>query len=407
MPELLQELIARLREDGGRSFRTEEATCQGVILPILAALGWDRDNVHEVIPQFQVGQGRVDYCLSVRGKKAAFVEVKGAGENLHNHERQLLEYAFHDGVEIAVLTNGILWWFYLPLLHCNWEQRRFLILDVCQHDVGIVVQHLVTFLGRDAIASGSAVREAQAIHADAERRRIIMETLPRAWDELCGKPDALLLRVLADKVEHLSGYRPGDAVLVEYLKGRARVNRTDARLRFADQCQVSGRRHPPGYRAATEDAHTAGLRETLVLASRGKLNCVESHDYDVGPTPSLSLIEHSALDEREKRTALLLSDRTADARKYQESIRRRARVIRALLERDEISALDMKGLTGLYGKSFSNFISALTKTKVIVKVGRTTLGRGGVYALNPKLRSYVERVIACKDEDIPGVTAKE
>lgn len=59
------------------------------------------------------------------------------------------------------------------------------------------------------------------------------------------------------------------------------------------------------------------------------------------------------------------------------------------------------------GRSFSNFISALTKTKVIVKVGRTTLGRGGVYALNPKLRSYVERVIACKDEDIRGVTAKE
>lgn len=59
------------------------------------------------------------------------------------------------------------------------------------------------------------------------------------------------------------------------------------------------------------------------------------------------------------------------------------------------------------GRSFSNFISALTKTKVIARVGRTTLGRGGVYALNPKLRSYVERVIACKDEDIPGVTAKE
>lgn len=59
------------------------------------------------------------------------------------------------------------------------------------------------------------------------------------------------------------------------------------------------------------------------------------------------------------------------------------------------------------GRSFSNFISALTKTKVIVKVGRTTLGRGGVYALNPKLRSYVEQVIACKDEDLPGVTAKE
>jgi len=407
MPESLQEFIARLREDGGRSFSSEEATCQGVVLPVLAALGWDRDNVHEVIPQFQVGHGRVDYCLSVHGKKTVFVEVKRVGEDLGNHEKQLLEYAFHDGVEVAVLTNGLLWWFYLPLLNCSWEQRRFLTVDVRQHDVGIVVQHLVTFLGRDAVASGSAIGQAQAIHADVERKRLIKETLPRAWDELCGEPDALLLRALADKVEHLSGHRPDDAVLAEYIKGRARVNTTDARPRFTDYCQVSRRGHPAGSRPATGDIPTAGPRETAIPANHRKLNRVESHDYDIGLAASLSLIEQSGLDEREKRTALLLSDRTVEARKYQESMRGRAPVIRALLERDEISALDMKGLAGLYGKSFSNFISTLTKTKVIVKVRRASLGRGGVYALNPKLRPYVERVIAWRDEDNPGVPDEE
>ncbi|TDI93301.1 MAG: hypothetical protein E2O77_03220 [Caldithrix sp.] len=58
----------------------------------------------------------MDYCLRVNQKKPVFIEVKRATEDLERHEKQLLEYSFEYGVDIAILTNGLTWWFYLPLL---------------------------------------------------------------------------------------------------------------------------------------------------------------------------------------------------------------------------------------------------------------------------------------------------
>src|SRR3989338_6239756 len=115
MASPLEELLASLRRDKTLHLDVEEATRQGIILPILARLGWDRDNVREVIPEFSVGTGKVDYCLKAGQKKAVFIEVKRVSETLENHQEQLLEYAFRDGIEIAALTNGLVWWLYLPL----------------------------------------------------------------------------------------------------------------------------------------------------------------------------------------------------------------------------------------------------------------------------------------------------
>jgi len=51
----------------------------------------------------------------LRNENKIFLEVKRAGEDLNNekHEDQLLEYSFRQGVELAVLTNGMTWWLYL------------------------------------------------------------------------------------------------------------------------------------------------------------------------------------------------------------------------------------------------------------------------------------------------------
>jgi len=100
MTETLEEFLQRLRKQQTVSIDNEVATRQGIILPILGRLGWDRDNVYEVVPEFPVENGRVDYCLKLGEKKGAFIEVKRPSENLENHQEQLLEYAFRDGVEI-------------------------------------------------------------------------------------------------------------------------------------------------------------------------------------------------------------------------------------------------------------------------------------------------------------------
>ena len=63
-------------------------------------------------------------------KKAVFLETKRPMEDLEKDENQLLEYSFADGVEIAVLTNGLLWWLYFPLGKDNWKQRGSMLWPV-------------------------------------------------------------------------------------------------------------------------------------------------------------------------------------------------------------------------------------------------------------------------------------
>jgi hypothetical protein len=218
----LEQFLSQVRKDPEILQGGEEIICMGVVLPVLARLGWDRDNIREVTPQFRVGNGRVDYCLRAGQKKAVFVEVKQASEKLEQHDEQLLKYAFQDGVELAVLTNGLLWWLYLPLLKGSWEERRFFAVDLRQQETADAAARLEEFLGRGAVADGSAVERAEALQASKEKERRIEETLPRAWQELCEKPDELLIELVADKVESLCGHRP-DVQRVSGFLGRIRA----------------------------------------------------------------------------------------------------------------------------------------------------------------------------------------
>ena len=109
-------LLDRLQGDAAVLLDSEEATKQGIILPILSRVGWDRDNIREVIPEYRVESGRVDYCLHANGRNLVFIEAKRTDQDLDRHQEQLLDYAFREGVELAALTNGVVWWLYLPLL---------------------------------------------------------------------------------------------------------------------------------------------------------------------------------------------------------------------------------------------------------------------------------------------------
>jgi hypothetical protein len=217
MAESLEQFLSGLREDRELPEAGEEAICQGVVLPILARLGWDRDNLREVAPQFRVGNGRVDYCLRAGQKRSVFVEVKQASERLEQHDEQLLKYAFQDGVELAVLTNGLLWWLYLPLLKGNWGERRFFAVDIQQQEVSDAAARLRELLSRDAVADGSAVKRATEVHSSREKERRIQETLPHAWQELCKVPHEALITVVADKVEALCGHRPDPRLVQGFL----------------------------------------------------------------------------------------------------------------------------------------------------------------------------------------------
>lgn len=217
-----EQLLVSVREQRQLLFNdNEEATCQGVVLPILDALGWNSRNVREVVPQFAVEAGRVDYCLKIKDRPRVFIEVKRPNQELEAHQRQLLDYAFKIGVKLAVLTNGFLWWFYLPLTEGSWEERRFFAIDIRQQEAHEAVTHFREFLGREGVASGDADKRARSVLQNKEKE--VAKALPRAWTTLCEGPNEELIDLVDKTVESICGYRAqNQEILANFLAARAK-----------------------------------------------------------------------------------------------------------------------------------------------------------------------------------------
>ena len=212
LADFLRRLLERLKIDA-----VEEAVRQGAVLPILSRLGWDRDDTEQVVPEFRVGNGRVDYCLKINNQSIIFIEVKRGNQDLNEHQKQLLKYAFEHGIKIAILTNGFTWLFYLPLSEGSWEQRKFYTIDIRQQEIQKVVLHFQEFLSHDAVASGSAIKCAEKMQSKRNYERLFDTNIPKAWRELCEEPDELLVDLLAEKVESICGLRPDQERLSMFL----------------------------------------------------------------------------------------------------------------------------------------------------------------------------------------------
>ena len=118
----------------------DEATVkQTIILNFLNILDWNIFDSSEVVPEYTVGSRRVDYSLRLKKKDYIFIEVKRPSEDLDKHEEQLLDYAFRQGIEFAILTNSITWWFYLPLKTGSWSNRKFFSIDLEEREDEIII----------------------------------------------------------------------------------------------------------------------------------------------------------------------------------------------------------------------------------------------------------------------------
>ena len=225
MPELadLEARIVALAADAEALLqRGEPATRMAAVDPVLRELGWDTSNLDEVDPEYSIRSGgKVDYSLRHGGRDLVLVEAKRARASLHGHQDQLLGYAYGVGIELAVLTNGLEWWLYLPTAAVDWEQRRFLSINFREQDVALAASDLDRFLSRQGVVSGTALREAKAEFERLQRNRRVRSALPDAWRQLIAEPDGLLVELLQQKVADISGSRPGDVdeqAVVEFLR---------------------------------------------------------------------------------------------------------------------------------------------------------------------------------------------
>ena len=180
-----------------------------VIDRILERLGWETFDRNEVKSEYPVSGGLVDYALLVDGAPKVFIEAKRPSEGLGFHQDQLVTYSAKRGVPLAVLTNGLDWWFYLPLKEGEFEARRFCKLNISNLDSSETCDLLIKFLARENVFSGVAVENAEARLTQLQEARRVDKALPLAWEELIAGPDDLLVDLINDKVKRLSGVEAG------------------------------------------------------------------------------------------------------------------------------------------------------------------------------------------------------
>lgn len=183
----------------------EAAVSSGVVLPILDALGWPAFDPSVVAPEYSVGNRRVDFALLTNRTPAVFVEVKQPGL-ADGADRQLFEYAFHEGVPIAILTDGATWHVYLPAMQGSYDERRVYLLDLLERDPEEIAQRLERYLARGAVETGEAFDRARADYQRAKQRKEAVGAIPQAWANLLADPEHSVVELLASEVERVSGF---------------------------------------------------------------------------------------------------------------------------------------------------------------------------------------------------------
>ncbi|MBS1686926.1 MAG: type I restriction enzyme HsdR N-terminal domain-containing protein [Bacteroidetes bacterium] len=115
---------------------TEQATKNALIMPFLAALGYDVFDPNEVVPEFICDIGtkkgeKIDYAIFIKGAPAILIECKHWGQNLSLHDGQLLRYFHVSKAKFGILTNGIIYRFYSDLAAPNkMDEKPFLEINM-------------------------------------------------------------------------------------------------------------------------------------------------------------------------------------------------------------------------------------------------------------------------------------
>jgi predicted type IV restriction endonuclease len=173
-------------------FSNEASVSQGIILRLLNALEWPLYDTQIVSPEYSLSGRRVDFALChPPNKPIAFIEVKQLGQS-DGAERQLFEYAFHDGIPLAILTDGREWNFFLPGEQGDYGERRLYKLDILDRDLLECTTRLKRYLRYSDIVSGAAIQAAKSDYQNVSRNRQMIATLPRAWKQIVEEEDEML-----------------------------------------------------------------------------------------------------------------------------------------------------------------------------------------------------------------------
>lgn len=194
----LRELAARIPNQL-QFIKTEEATKNALIMPFLAALGYNVFDPQEVTPELDADVGvkkgeKVDYAILKDGKPIMLVECKAANTNLDDvHASQLYRYFSVTDARVGILTNGLIYRFYSDLDSPNkMDARPFLEVNMLGLD-DVAPAELKKFM-KGTFEISQILANASELRHTREIKKVLVQEMAQPSEEL--------IRFFVTKVYH-------------------------------------------------------------------------------------------------------------------------------------------------------------------------------------------------------------
>lgn len=238
----LKEHIDNIRNElVNQQFTNETAVRSGIIDPLLKELGWPMLKTQVVFPEYPVEGQRVDYALChPLATPRIFIEAKQVGK-LDGAERQLFKYAVHQGVRVAILTDGRKWIFFYPLGEGTYEERKVVELDLITRNSEENANLLNRYLNYESVQTGDAFVAIEEDYRNFSRQRELARHLPEVWHKLLEEKNRVLLQLLIEDMKTVCRYLPTEEEVLAFLEslttesGEARVPLADSQTQGLDQ----------------------------------------------------------------------------------------------------------------------------------------------------------------------------
>ena len=198
LADRLRELAARIPNQL-QFIKTEEATKNALIMPFLAALGYNVFDPQEVTPELDADVGvkkgeKVDYAILKDGKPIMLVECKAANANLDEvHASQLYRYFSVTDARVGILTNGLIYRFYSDLDSPNkMDARPFLEVNILGLD-DVAPAELKKFM-KGTFEVSQILANASELRHTREIKKVLVQEMTQ--------PSEDLIRFFVTKVYH-------------------------------------------------------------------------------------------------------------------------------------------------------------------------------------------------------------
>lgn len=195
----------------------EQNTKAALIEPLLAALGWDIEDIDEVSREYKrkPQDNPVDYALFMLRSPRLFVEAKGLEKDLGDRKwiSQVLGYATVVGVEWCVLTNGDEYRLYNAHAPVDVEQKLFRVVRLSDADQDGYTLDTLELLSKEKMGDN--------LLNVLWKAHFIDRHVSQALGELLQNDDASLIRLIRKKTPELT---PSDI--------RDSLKRADIRVDF-------------------------------------------------------------------------------------------------------------------------------------------------------------------------------